>query len=263
MVFHWLRRLQRIYYLRKKRIPIGLWQSSVDRLPVFQRLTNTELNRLRGLSSLFLHEKAINGARGLEVTEEMRIQVAAQASLLILNLDLDYYDGWHEIIIYPDSFVVQHEEVDAAGVVHQRRRVLDGEAWGRGPVIFSWEDARLNSLGPATGSNVIIHELAHKLDMLNGEANGMPPLHRTMNRQQWTDVFTQAFNQLTAQLEVFEDETIDPYAADSPGEFFSVTTEYFFEAPQILFQEYPKVYEELRKFFRQDPLGRSVSVTYN
>lgn len=255
MVFHWLRRLQRIYYLRKKRIPIGIWQSSVDRLPVLQRLTNTELNRLRGLSSLFLHEKAINGARGLEVSQEMRIQMAAQASLLILNLDLDYYDGWHEIIVYPDSFVVQHEEVDAAGVVHQRRRVLDGEAWGRGPVIFSWEDARPNSLGRATGSNVIIHELAHKLDMLNGEANGMPPLHKAMKRQQWTDVFTEAFNQLTTQLQYPEGETIDPYAAESPAEFFSVTTEYFFEAPYILHQIFPGVYGELRKFYRQDPLS--------
>jgi len=216
-----------------------------------------ERNRLRELSSLFLQEKAINGAGGLVVTDEMRIQVAAQACLLILNLDLDYYEGWHEVIVYPDSFIVQHEETDEAGVVHHRRRVLDGEAWGRGPVIISWEDARPRSLGRATGSNVIIHELAHKLDMLNGEANGMPPLHGTMNRQQWTDDFSQAFNQLTNQLEVFEGETIDPYAADSPGEFFSVTSEYFFQAPRILFQEYPKVYEELRSFYRQDPLSRT------
>lgn len=256
MVFRWLRRIRRAYYLRKKRIPFDVWQSSIDPLPVLRGLTNAELNRLRELSSLFLYEKAINGARGMEVTETMRVQVAAQACLPILNLDLDYYDGWHEVIIYPDTFIVQHEEIDAAGVVHQRRRVLEGEAWDRGPVIFSWQDACPDHSAPEAGANVIIHELSHKLDMLNGEANGMPPLHAAMDRRQWTNIFTQAFERIQYQGESGADLLIDPYAAESPGEFFSVTSEYFFVAPHILNASFPQVYQQLSDFYRQDPLSR-------
>ena len=253
---NWLHRLKRQYILRRARIPERQWKDCVARLPVLHRLSHPELHRLREQASLFLYEKTLNGARGFVVTDEIRNQVAAQAGLLILNLDLDYYSGWREVIIYADSFIVQHDEVDEIGLVHQNRRTLGGESWSRGPVIISWADASPAAARHHQGGNVILHEFAHKLDMLNGGANGMPPLHREMDRERWTRSFTQAYERLSMQLEDLQHTDIDPYAATSPAEFFAVMTEYFFEAPKTLQETFPDVYAELRDFYRQDPLAR-------
>jgi MtfA peptidase len=256
VLLNWLHRLKRQYILRRARIPERQWKDCVARLPVLHRLSHTELHRLRELASLFLYEKTLNGTRGFIVTDEIRNLVAAQACLLILNLDLDYYSGWSEIIIYADSFIVQHDEVDEIGLVHRNRRALGGESWSHGPVIISWADASPVAVRYHQGGNVILHEFAHKLDMLNGDANGMPPLHRDMDRERWTRSFTQAYELFSNQLEYLHHTTIDPYAATSPAEFFAVMTEYFFEAPETLHEAFPAVYEELRVFYRQAPLSR-------
>ncbi|HID48689.1 MAG TPA: zinc-dependent peptidase [Chromatiales bacterium] len=239
--------------LRRERIPETLWREFVIPLPVLQGLTRREQDRLRERASRFLYRKAITGAGGLTVTDEMRVVIAAQACLLILNLDLDWYDGWHEVILYPDSFVVQDDEIDEIGLVHKARRALGGEAWGRGPVILSWADARPDSHPHGEGSNVILHEFAHKLDMQNGVANGMPPLHRNMVRENWTRAFQQAYDDLYQQVVRHQHTRIDPYAAENPAEFFAVLSESFFEQPRHLYTIYPDVYEELRQFYRQDP----------
>lgn len=187
----------------------------------------------------------------------MRVSIAAQACLLILNLDLDYYRGWSEIIVYPDSFITQRNELDANGLVHESRRVLAGESWERGPVIISWSDAN-QSKRHGQASNVIIHEFAHKLDMLNGVANGMPPLHANMVRENWTASLSQAYEKLGQQLQYFGYSEIDPYAAENPAEFFAVLSEVFFEQPEKLHSVYPLAYEQLAQFYRQNPIRRSV-----
>ena len=140
-----LKRLRRAWLQHvvfRSRIPYPLWHESMASAPVLLCLSNREQRRLRKLASLFLHEKSITGAGGLIVDSTMRVYIAAQACLPILNLDLDYYQGWSEVIVYPDSFVIKREEYDDSGVVHETRRALAGEAWGRGPVILSWADAR-------------------------------------------------------------------------------------------------------------------------
>lgn len=218
------------------------------------RLGHRELHRLRKLASLFLHEKAITGAGGLEVDDFMRVYIAAQACLLILNLDLDDFQGWSEVIVYPDTFVIKREEYDASGVVHETRKALAGEAWQRGPVILSWSDARPGSHPHGPASNVILHEFSHKLDMLNGAANGMPPLHRDMVREEWTASLSHAYENLYHQVERHHHTSIDPYAAENPAEFFAVLTEVFFVQPALLHRLYPKVYRQLSLFYRQDPL---------
>lgn len=262
MLLNWLHRLKRQYVLRRARIPERQWKDCLAQLPLLSGLSRSELHRLRELSSLFLYEKTINGARGFAVTDEMRHLIAVQASLLILNLDLDYYTGWREIIVYPDSFIVHHEEVDEIGLVHKNRRALGGESWSHGPVIISWADALPNSgqHKHRQGGNVILHEFAHKLDMLNGEANGMPPLHRDMDRERWTRSFFHAYEQLAHQLEYEHQTMIDPYAAESPAEFFAVLTEHFFEAPERVQRSFPDVYVELGQFYRQDPLARRLQM---
>jgi len=254
----YFRRLWRLYVFSNKRIPYSLWQECLNSTPLLNRLGRKDQRRLRKLATLFLHEKTITGAGGLVVDSSMRVCIAAQACVPILNLDLDYYRGWSEIIVYPNSFIPMRNELDANGLVHESRRVLDGEAWGRGPVILSWSSiAESMRLGQA--SNVIIHELAHKLDMLNGVANGMPPLHANMARENWTKSLSEAFENLEQQLEHFGYSEIDPYAAESPGEFFAVLSELFFEQPDKLCSVYPRAYEQLRLYYRQDPMQRDVA----
>ncbi len=256
-----LTRLWRAWHRLSKRgrIPARRWQDCVARLPLLSSLSGAELSRLHELASLLLQEKTFVGAGEFQVDDSMRVCVAAQACLPILNLGLDYYAGWHEIIVYADTFVVPARQLDAAGVVHETRRALSGESWGRGPLILSWADARPGAHPHGEGSNVVLHEFAHKLDMLNGAANGMPPLHAGMERQAWTQALTQAYAALGEALDQDRDTGIDPYAAESPAEFFAVTSEVFFEAPQRLRQLYPQVYRQLSLFYRQDPLrGRRI-----
>jgi len=249
-VFKYLRRLREGYLLRHHRIPLRTWHASVRHLQLLTHLDAQALAHLHELASLFLYHKTINAAGQFELTDAMRIAIAAQACVPILNLDLGYYSGWHEIIVYPDTFVVTHREQDAAGVVRERHRHLSGEAWGRGPVILSWAD--IESSLP--GSNVIVHEFAHKLDMLNGSANGMPPLHRGMDRRTWTTAFSEAYENLREQCQQGHYTTIDPYATENPGEFFAVASEEFFSRPQTLREHFPAVYAQLCLFYRQQPL---------
>jgi hypothetical protein len=254
-----LKRLYRTWLqhvLLRSRIPYPLWHDSIASVPVLSSLDPREQHRLRRLASLFLHEKTITGAGGLSVDSSMRVYIAAQACLLILNLDLDYFRGWSEVIVYPDTFVVSREEYDSSGVVHETRRALAGEAWRRGPVILSWSDARAGASPHGPASNVILHEFAHKLDMLNGAANGMPPLHYGMVREAWTAALSQAYESLYHQVERHHHTAIDPYAAESPAEFFAVLTEVFFQQPERLNHLYPDVYRQLRLYYRQDPLAR-------
>ncbi len=252
-----LKRLRRAWLqhvMFRSRIPYPLWHESLISAPVLLRLSKREQNRLRKLASLFLHEKTITGAGGLIVDSTMRVYIAAHACLLILNLDLDYYQGWSEVVVYPDTFVIQREEYDESGVVHETRKTLAGEAWGRGPVILSWSDAKPEARSHGSTPNVILHEFAHKLDMLNGVANGMPPLHSNMVRERWTEFLSQAYEKLYHQLERHHPIAIDPYAAENPAEFFAVLTEVFFEQPTLLQSLYPDVYGQLSLFYRQNPV---------
>ena len=232
------------------------WKTLVADLPLLDGLDDAESERLRELCALFLDEKEFVGARGLELDEPSRLLVAAQACLPILNLDLSYYDGWHEVIVYPDSFLVRHPVHDDIGLVSQSERILSGEAWEQGPVILAWSDIQHDLEQHEPGSNVIIHEFAHKLDMLNGRANGMPPLHRDMRPQAWTSALSTAYQALQDQLEHHQRARINPYGATSPAEFFAVLSEYFFTAPELLVDECPDVYQQLTQFYRQDPLHR-------
>ena len=224
------------------------WQRALQRFPFTRELSAQEQARLRELTILFLYEKRFTAAHGLQLTHAMCLHVAVQACALILNLGLECYRGWREIIIYPAEFVPRHQYVDESGVVHQGDEPYAGEAWLQGPVILSWADIA-DSEYP-DGVNVVIHEFAHKLDMLNGQANGFPPLHKGMSREVWSQVFSAAYENFCARVDREEDTAIDPYAAESPGEFFAVLSEVFFELPDIVQEEYPQVYDQLAQFYR-------------
>ncbi len=232
----------------------ALWQRTIARASALESLGDEDLKRLRQLTILFLDDKTITPAAGLVIDRPMQLHIAANACLLILELDLEYYAGWHEVIVYPKAFVTGRDRVDENGLVHSGDQGLGGEAWGRGPLILSWSNAKPGARIHGKGSNVILHEFAHKLDMLNGaNANGMPPLHAGMSRQQWTDVFSKAYARLRRQLKQGRKPWIDPYAATNPAEFFAVTSEHFFERPLWLYEEEPELYRQLSLFYRQDP----------
>ncbi|MDQ7073224.1 MAG: zinc-dependent peptidase, partial [Gammaproteobacteria bacterium] len=182
--------------LRKHAIPYTLWHQVTSQLPLVTGRTNKEKARLRLLTTLFIAKKSFTGAHDLEVTLEMAITIASQACLEILYLGLNAFNGWIEIIIYPTAFIVQRDVVDENGIVHQQRNGLSGESWGRGPVILSWQDVQQDSYQLHQGHNIIIHEFAHKLDMLSGRADGQPPLTRDMSLNEWSQVLHNAYTTL-------------------------------------------------------------------
>jgi Mlc titration factor MtfA (ptsG expression regulator) len=246
-----LRRWNMRRILRSNPIPHHTWHRVTRKIAALQGLDAVQMAHLRELTTWFLHRKSINGAQGLEVTLSMRVAVAAQACLLILNLDIDYFNNWVEVILYPAAFRVNREQRDTIGVVHSEAKDLTGESWLRGPVILSWDDVERDSYHSQPGHNVVLHEFAHKLDGLNGTTNGLPPLRRGMNRKRWAQDFSGAYDALCLQVATGEATFINPYAATSPAEFFAVTSEYFFTAPDILKNCCPGVHRQLTLFYRQ------------
>ncbi len=248
--FFYHRRNERI--IRRSSITEAEWQQAFDRLPLLARLMPEEQAQLRRLAILFLHKKSLEGAGDLEVSTELQVVIALQACLPILYLGLDWYDGWVSVVIHPAGFRPVRTEMDEFGVVHRVKQSLSGESWQRGPVVLSASGAM--QAGRIDGHNLIIHEFAHKLDMQNGVANGMPPLHSGMSAQQWSEAFSRAYADLQSRLEQGKPVAIDRYAATAPAEFFAVVSEVFFEQPAVINNHYPAVYQQLSQFYRQDPL---------
>lgn len=246
-----LRDWRRRRTLARHPIPDDLWQAACAHLPILAALAAAEHARLREQATLVLARKHISGAGDFELDEAMRVRIAALAALPLLGLDLDWYGNWHEIVVYPDTFVQEHEWEDEFGVMHRERRELDGESWQQGPVVLAWHEVEASGLGD--GFNLVVHEIAHKLDMQNGDANGHPPLHRDMSNKEWGAAFSAAYEDMVRRDEAGLDTPLDPYAADAPEEFFAVACEAFFEIPAQLRAAYPAVYEQLCQFFRRAP----------
>lgn len=228
------------------------WQAALGR-PVFARLDDAEKNRLRTLAERLVSEKTFSAAAAAEIDGAAVAAIAAQAALPVLNLDLEHYGAWQEIIVYPAEFVPEREEMDEAGVVHHVRHPMSGESWEGGPVVLSLQDVAWSGL--CDGYNVVIHEFAHKLDMANGVANGLPRLHSGLRAEEWAAVFVPAYEDFCRRVDAGEETEIDPYAAENPAEFFAVLTEYFFELPEALHAAYPLVFDLMRRYYRQDPLA--------
>jgi len=239
----WLTEWRRRRVLEKHSLDEALWRRATRGLAFLP-----DSKKLKDLVLLFLADKEFAGAHGLPVTDQMRVAIAAQACLPILELGLDWYAGWHGIVVYPGDFRVRRREMDEAGVVHEWDDDLAGEAMPGGPVVISWDAAAHDP-----HMNVVIHEFAHKLDMANGPADGRPPLHPGMDARAWACAFEEAYEGFCDALERGKDTWLDPYAAEHPSEFFAVISEAFFEDPAETKRRYPAVYEQLKLFYRQDP----------
>ncbi|MCX7514746.1 zinc-dependent peptidase [Frateuria sp. STR12] len=239
------------HIVARRPIAEPLWRDALRRCAPARRLGASDQAALRVLATLFLDNKSLEPVQGLELDEADCVLLATHACIPILKLGLDWYDGWHSVIVYPDAFIPRRTHTDEAGVVHETSSVMAGEAWGRGPVILSWTDVL--RAGKMPGHNVVIHEMAHKLDMLNGDANGFPPLHRRMDRHVWTQVFSETWDRLRDDHDQGLALPIDPYGLESPAEFFAVVSEQFFEEPSALREHLPEVYRQLEQFYRQHP----------
>ncbi len=247
-----------------------LWRRATSPWLFMRGVGEEDNTRLREIAGHFIAGKHFSGTHGLEVGAEMEVAIAAQACILVLELGIEWYEGWSEIIVYPSQFAPEREVVDEAGVVHLTNDPMAGEAWLGGPVVLSYEDVALaaDEAERVAGYNVVIHEFAHKLDMRNGEPNGFPPLHPAMSARAWKDAFATAYDDFRARVDAadrlpearaeaaFDALPIDPYAAESPAEFFAVASEAFFETPELLQPAYPGVYGQLKLFYRQDPGAR-------
>jgi len=216
--------------------------------PAFCRLTAAERGRLRQRAAWVLATKSFHGAAGLEPGWDDCLPVAAHAALLLLGLEPEWLDGFHTFILYTDAFEVEIDEIDDLGLAHRGRDLRAGEAWERGPVVLSLADVAASGLGD--GYDVVVHELAHQIDQLSGEANGFPPLPPEMSAREWSATMREAYDRLCDRLDAGAEATIDPYAAESPAEFFAVASEYFFDAPDRLAQSEPAVHSQLERLYR-------------
>lgn len=224
------------------------------RVPLVRALPADLQLRLKQQIQVFLAEKAFIGCDGLEIDDEMRVTIAAQACLLILNRPGDQYPNLRQVLVYPGSFVVERAHTDGIGVAHHARQVLAGESWSEGQVILSWLDTLEGAAVPDDGQNVAIHEFAHQLDQETGAANGAPMLARRAHYKRWSQVLGAEFRLLQRRTALGVDTLFSDYGATDPGEFFAVISEVFFEQPQRMADEHPALYRELALFYGLDPL---------
>ncbi|KAF1718773.1 hypothetical protein CSC75_18215 [Pseudoxanthomonas wuyuanensis] len=229
------------------------WQQVLASAPWFSALDDVRAARLRELSARFLQQKTITPLAGLELDAGQRLQLAALCCLPLLEFGAAGLRGWSQLIVYPDAFRVHRSHTDAAGVLHEWEDELSGESWGAGPLILSWADVQADLAEPDAGFCVAVHEMAHKLDALDGEMDGTPPLPHAWQRQ-WAHDFQRSYDAFCATVDAGDDTAIDPYAAEAPEEFFAVVTEYHFSAPRLLKQAMPDVAAHLRRFYGPPPL---------
>lgn len=226
----------------------ALWLEVRASTPWLRQLEPAREARLRELSATFLQQKTITPLAGLALGPAQRLQLAALCCLPLLEFGRTGLQGWSQLLVYPDAFRVSRSHTDAAGVLHEYEDELAGESWEAGPLVLSWADVQADLAEPDAGYCVAIHEMAHKLDALDGAMDGTPPLPRAWQRQ-WAADFQRSYDAFCRRVDAGDEVAIDAYAAESPEEFFAVTSEYHFSAPVLLRSEMPEVSAHLQRFY--------------
>ena len=238
------------------------WLEILERnVPIFNRLPRHDRKELAGHIQVFLNEKHFEGCGGLELTDEIRLTIAAQACLLLLHRDTDYYPNLTSILVYPSGYTA-HDE-----------RYIGGGIWEEGPqdrlghtahnlraLVLAWDAARRGAMDPTDGQNVVLHEFAHQLDFENRSADGTPALETRGEYLSWARVMSAEFEELRRGYFDGAASVLDFYGAQNPTEFFAVATEAFFERPRALKERHPELYDALSRFFRQDPVEFSAEI---
>lgn len=243
-----LKRLRRSRVARRE-FPL-LWHGIIERnVPFYRMLPPPDREELLRHTQIILAEKYFEGCGGIAVTDEIRVTVAALASLLLLHRQTDYYPFLSSIVIYPDEYVGERRRWDEAGVITEGPELRVGESWEQGTVVLSWRDVLLDAVTPDDGFNVVFHEFAHQLD----QEGRITDDGGFLVASPWREVFTREYERLLADDEAGKETVLDPYGAESPAEFFAVAVETFFEMPAGLREQHPELYGALREYFRQDP----------
>jgi len=238
------------------------------RVPLYGRMPAPLQQQVRRHVQVFLAEKPFIGCAGLEVTDEMRVTVAAQAALLHLNRDGAPFPGLRQVLLYPGAFAVDRVRTEPGGILREERQALTGESWAQGQVILSWADVVEGARVPDDGRNVVLHEFAHQLDHATGATNGAPGFASPAASRRWSEVMNAEYEALRARIRArearrglasssldaeAEPELISDYGATQPPEFFAVATEVFFEQPDALARRHPPLFAVLRDHYRVDP----------
>src|SRR5678816_4209429 len=244
--------------LRAKPFPQE-WRLALERnFPVFRRLNAADQAELLGDIQVFLAEKHFEGCDGLMLTDEMRVTIAAQACLLLLHRDTDYYPDLTSILVYPTGYTAQESRYLGGGVWEEGPEDRLGHtAHGLRALVLAWDAARHGAMNPVDGENVVLHEFAHQLDFENNRADGTPDLETRGEYESWSRVMSAEFEQLRRSIPYDYDAVLDIYGAQNPTEFFAVATEAFFETPRALKSKHPELYGALQRYFRQDPVTYS------
>jgi Mlc titration factor MtfA (ptsG expression regulator) len=221
-------------------------------IPYLVRLKPEDRRELEGLVRIFLAEKSFEGCGGLELSEEIKLTIAAQACLLLLHRETDIYPNVDAILVYPSAYRVPTEQHDGLVVIEGEQARL-GESWQRGLVVLAWDSVLSGAAQPRDGQNVVLHEFAHQLDGEDGAMNGTPALGARARYTSWAHVLGDEFEELSQRLHAGRSSDIDAYGATNPAEFFAVLTEMFFEKPRALERRHPELYAELAEFYKQDP----------
>jgi len=230
------------------------WLAVVERkVPYYGLLSPADRRELQGLVQIFLAEKHFEGCDGLEITDEIRLTIAAQACMLLLHRTTDMYPLLQSILVYPHAFVAPLKERAPGGVVIEDFEEREGESWDTGALILSWDDVIESIADIHDGYNVVFHEFAHQLDDESGIADGAPQLAGRSMYDEWSRVLGEEYNALVENVERHRPTVLDEYGAESPAEFFAVATETFFETPGDLRAAHPKLYAQLMLFYEQDP----------
>jgi Mlc titration factor MtfA (ptsG expression regulator) len=230
------------------------WLSIIERnVPYYRLLSPPEQRELQGHVQILLAEKRFEGCGGLRITDEVRLTIAAQAAVLLLHRETDYFPGLRTILVYPSAYVSHMPRRQPDGTVIEGPQVRSGESWSRGPVVLSWDDVLRGAGDVRDGHNVVFHEFAHQLDAESGADDGAPALGLRSRYIAWARVLGGEFERLRQDVALDRDALLSAYGATNPQEFFAVVTESFFERPLALRARHPELYEQMSSFYRQDP----------
>ncbi|MDG2382548.1 MAG: zinc-dependent peptidase [Pirellulaceae bacterium] len=256
MFSSWLKRRRRQQIISQ---PFPAEWNSVLRQNVkqFGLLTDQEQNQVRDDLAVLVAEKNWEGCGGLTISDEIKVTVSALIAILVLGMGDEYFDAVLSILVYPDAYVAPGAHAVEGGLIVEGGSAREGEAWYRGPVILSWSDVLRSGQGNSWGHNLVFHEFAHQLDMLNGRvADGIPPLESARETTRWERLIQQTYQQLCQNCAEGQSTVFDCYGTTNIAEFFAVATEAFFEKPQQFQRHHPELYSIFRNYYQQDPFSR-------
>jgi len=230
------------------------WRKIIQRrIPYFKKMPVDLQLQLKKHIQVFLSEKEFVGLNGITINDEIRLTIAAQACLLILNRKTNYYPKLKSILIYPSSWVKQHSTSNSDGIHFTQHMRVAGESWGYGKIVLSWNDTLSGADNPDDGHNLVIHEFAHRLDQEDGSSNGAPILSQGQSYEQWSAIFSKEYEQLKSDIARNRRSVFDSYGATNPAEFFAVASEVFFEKSAELKEAHPELYQQMSTYYRIDP----------